>query len=258
MPEAAEAAIEDLVTLVRKLTSSNFSNILITTDHGFLYQHRQLDESDFSVAEPPAGEVTHRNRRFLLGQGFGETAGMKRFSASQLGLAGDTELLIPNSVNRLRVKGAGSRFVHGGASLQEVVLPVLRVGKRREADVRKVDVQIVVSGRNLISSGQIAVMLYQTEPVSAKVQPRQLLAGFHAADGTLLSDEHELLFDFRSDNPREREQPCKFLFTRSADAFNEQEVFLKLRERVGKTTHYQDYASQRFQLRRGYTTDFDL
>ena len=31
---AAEAAIEDLVKLVRKLTSANFSNILITADHG--------------------------------------------------------------------------------------------------------------------------------------------------------------------------------------------------------------------------------
>lgn len=258
LPEAAEAGIEDLVTLVRKLTSSNFSNILITADHGFLYQHRGLDESDFSVAEPSGGEVSFRNRRFLLGTGLAATQGMKHFSASQLGLSGDTEALIPNSINRLRLKGSGSRFVHGGAALQEVVLPLLRVTKRREADLSKVNVQIVGTGRNLITSGQIAVKFYQAEPVSAKIQPRELRAAFFAADGSMLSDEHELVFDFRSENPRERELPCKFLFTRAADAFNGQDVFLKLRERVGKTSHYQDYASHTFQLSRGMTTDFDF
>jgi uncharacterized protein (TIGR02687 family) len=258
LPEAAEGAIEDLVALVRKLTSSNFSNILITADHGFLYQHRPLDESDFSVAEAKGGETLQRNRRFVLGRGLGETHGMKRFTAGQLGLAGDVDVLIPNSINRLRVKGAGSRFVHGGASLQEIVIPVLRVGKQREADLRQVEVQIVMGGRGLITSGQLAVTLYQTEAVSPKVQPRRLVAGIYALDGTLISDEPELLFDFGSENPREREQPCKLLLSRAADGYNGQDVFLKLRERVGKTSHYQDHVSQRLRLRRGIDVDFEF
>ena len=183
---------------------------------------------------------------------------MKHFTAAQLGLAGDLDVLIPNSINRLRVRGAGSRYVHGGASLQEIVLPVLRVGKQREADLRHVDVQIVMGGRGLITSGQIAVTLYQTEPVSPKVQPRRLVAGIYAADGTLISDEPEILFDFRSESPREREQPCKLLLSRAADAYNGKDVFLKLREQVGKTSHYQDHASHRLQLRRGIDVDFDL
>ncbi len=258
LPEAAEGAIEDLVALVRKLTSSNFSNILITADHGFLYQHRPLDESDFSVAEPQGGETFQHNRRFVRGRGLSETQGMKHYTAAQLGLVGDFNVLIPNSINRLRVRGAGSRYVHGGASLQEIVLPVLRVGKQREADLRHVDVQIVMGGRGLITSGQIAVTLYQTEPVSPKVQPRRFVAGIYAADGTLISDEPEILFDFRSESPREREQPCKLLLSRAADAYNGKDVFLKLREQVGKTSHYQDHASHRLQLRRGIDVDFDL
>jgi len=84
--------------------------------------------------------------------------------------------------------------------LQEVVIPVIRVGKQRETDVGQVDVQIFVSGRSLISSGQTAVTLYQTQPVSEKMRPRELLAGIYAADGTLISDEYSLIFDFRSDN----------------------------------------------------------
>ena len=170
LPEAAEDAIEDLTKLVRKLTSANFSNILITADHGFLYQHRALDESDFAIADPKGEEILFRNRRFVIGRGLSATDGMKHFTAANLGLSGDLDVLIPNSINRMRVKGAGSRFVHGGASLQEIVIPVIRVGKQREADVGQVEVQILVSGRNLISSGQTAVTLYQAQPVSEKMR----------------------------------------------------------------------------------------
>ena len=258
LTEAAEGAVEDLTKFVRKLTTANFSNILITADHGFIYQHRALDETDFSVADPTGGEILDTNRRFVLGRNLNETAGMKKFRPDELGLKGEVEVLIPNSINRLRKKGAGSRFVHGGATLQEVVIPVIRVGKRREADVEKVEVQIIVAGKSLISSGQTAVTLYQTQPVSEKQQQRDVLAGIYTSDGTLISDEHQLTFDYTSQNARERELPIKFLLAREADRFNNQDVFLTLRERIGKTSHYDDYSSHRFQLRRGISTDFDF
>ena len=256
--QAVEDAVDDLIKLVRKLTSANFSNILITADHGFLYQHRALGESDFSLADPTGSEILDKTRRFILGRNLGEPAGMKKFSCADLGLAGDFDVLLANSINRLRVKGAGSRFVHGGASLQEIIVPVIQVSKRRETDVSQVDVQIIVSGKSLISSGQITVTLYQNQPVSEKQQPRTVRAGIYAADGTLISDEHELTFDYSSDNSRERERPVTFLLSRQAEAFNNQEVFLRLQEQVGKTSHYQNYASHCFQLHRVFATDLDF
>ena len=101
-------------------------------------------------------------------------------------------------------------------------------------------------------------MVYQAQPVSEKLQQRAVFAGIYAKDDKLISDEHELTFDYQSENARERELPLKFLLSREADAYNNQDVFLKLRERVGKTSHFEEYASHRFQLRRGITTDFDF
>jgi uncharacterized protein (TIGR02687 family) len=258
LPEAVEGALDDLVKLVRKLTSANFKNILITADHGFIYQHRALEDSDFSVAEVTGETVEVRNRRFVLGSGLQETSGLRKYTSADLGLGGDREALIPNSINRLRVKGAGSKFVHGGASLQEVVVPVLKVGKRRSTDVSQVEVQIIASGKSVITTGQIPIAFYQKDPMSEKTQARTLRAGFYAKDDTPISDEHDLVFEYRSENAREREMPRKFLLSREADRFNNQEVFLKLKERVGNTDYYQDYAVQRFQLRRGMETDFDF
>lgn len=258
LPKAADDAIEELIVLVRKLTSANFSNILITADHGFLYQHRMLDESDFSVAEPQGREILFRNRRFVIGRGLEATPGMKKFTCANVGLEGDLDILIPNSINRLRVKGAGSRFVHGGASLQEVVIPVIRVGKKRTAEVKQVEVQIIVSGRNQITSGQTAVIFFQEQPVSEKMQAQELVAGIYAEDGTLISDEHVLKFESVSENAREREIPRKFMLSREADKFNNKDVFLKLRKRIRETSHYEDYKTQCFVLKRGFTTDFDF
>lgn len=257
VPAAAEAAIEDVVKLVRKLTSANFSNILITADHGFLWQHKALEESGFALSEPE-GDIVTRNRRYVIGRGLSSSGGMKKFTAAQLGLAGDQDILIPNSINRLRVKGSGSRFVHGGASLQEIVLPVLRVGKQRKEDIGQVSVQIIPPARAQITTGQIQITFYQAEPVTEKQQPRQVYAAIFASDETLISDEAQLEFDFASENPRERELSRNFLLSRVADAYNNQTVFLKLRTRIGRTSHFEDHASQPLLLKRGINTDFDF
>ena len=36
---------------MKKLTAANASNLIVTADHGFIYQHRAIEESDFSSAE---------------------------------------------------------------------------------------------------------------------------------------------------------------------------------------------------------------
>lgn len=142
-------------------------------------------------------------------------------------------MLIPKSINRLRRQGSGSRFVHGGATLQEVVVPVVKINKKRQSDTSAVEVEIIGSSNQMITSSRISVRFYQATAVTEKTQSRQLRAGIYAQSGELISDSHDLVFDFRSDNPREREIPIRFLLSRQADAFNDQEVILKLEERHG-------------------------
>lgn len=256
--QAAEDAQDDLVKLVKKLANNNVANILVTADHGFLYQDRKLEESDFSSATPEGEEIFHQDRRFVTGRGLKDAPGFKCYNAKQLGLAGELEVQVSKSINRLRLKGSGSRFVHGGATLQEVVVPVLSINKKRQSDVRQVDVDIVRSGANVITTGQIAVMFYQTEPVTEKVQRRVLRAGIYSAEGELISDEQELIFDRVSDNAREREFKTRFILTREAGAKGDLEAELRLSERHGETSHYKDYKSVSYLIRRSFTTDFDF
>ena len=256
--EAAEQTLGDLIRLIKKLTAANANNLLITADHGFIYQNRELDESDFLGDAVSGDDIRYRDRRFVLGKGLSASPAFHHFSSEQLGLDGDMEVQIPKSINRLRLKGSGSRFVHGGASLQEVVIPVLKVNKKRQSDVSAVEVDILRGASSVITSGQLAVTLYQSGPVTEKVQPRHLRAGIYTQSGELISDSHELSFDLTSENPRERELQVRFVLSRKADEANGQEVFLKLEEQHAGTSHYKEYKSLRYLMRRSFTSDFDF
>jgi uncharacterized protein (TIGR02687 family) len=255
--EAAADALEDLVRIVKKLANANANNMIVTADHGFLYQHGQLEDSDFAGQEATGASITHKNRRYVLGAGLDATSSFKHFRPQEVGLEGETELLLPKSINRLRVKGAGSRYVHGGAALQEVILPVVSINKKRQSDLSVVGVDILRGSSTVISAGQLSVAFYQTEPVTEKIQPRTVRAGIYSEAGLPLSDQHTLRFDFAAENARERELRVQFVLTKAADAANNQDVILKLEEQVPDTGYYSEYKSARYTLRRSFTSDFD-
>ena len=255
---AAEETLAELVRLIKKLTNANASNLLVTADHGFIYQHRPLAESDFLSNAPDGDEVLYRDRRFVLGHGLREQPGFRSFTPEQLGLGGTLGVQIPKSINRLRLKGSGSRFVHGGATLQEVVIPVVRINKKRQSDVGKVDVEFIGGGGRTITTGQVAVVLYQTEPVTEKTQARRLRLGLYTLDNDLISDSHDLTFDFVSESPREREQSIRLLLSRKADDVNNQQVELRLEEQVEGTSHFTQYKATRYTIRRSFSSEFDF
>lgn len=254
--EATEEAMEELVKVVKKLTAANASNILITADHGFLYQHNVIDDTDFTEVDVKGSQIFSEKRRFVIGKDLTENSRLKKFTAKQIGLEGDIEIQIPKSINRLRERGSGSRFVHGGASLQEVIIPVITVNKKRQSDVSKVDIDIIGSSTTVITSGQISVAFYQSQAISNKVQARELSAGIYTKDGKLISDRHDLIFDLTSERSRERELKVRFILTKEAEQFNRQEVLLKLKEKVSGTSHESDYKIVRYMLRRSFTSDF--
>ncbi|MBN2706852.1 MAG: BREX-1 system phosphatase PglZ type A, partial [Deltaproteobacteria bacterium] len=256
--EVVEETLVELIKLIKKLTGANASNLLITADHGFIYQNRAIEESDFSNDEI-GGQVLLRARRFVMGSGLVDAPGLGKFTPAMLGLdGGEIEIQILKSINRLRLKGSGSRFVHGGASLQEIVVPVLKINKKRQSDMSRVEVEILRGGNSVITSGQLVVTLYQSLPASDKVRPRKLRIGIYNEAGDLISDSFELTFDQTSENPRERETKMRLMLAREADAANGCEVVLKLEEKLTGTSHYQTYSSLRYLLRRSFTSDFDM
>jgi len=255
--EAVQETLDELIKLIKKLTSANASNLLVTSDHGFIFQNG-VEESDFVSPEANEAESLYRDRRFLLGLNMAKRDGLKHYRADQVGLAGSAEMLIPKSINRLRLSGSCFRYVHGGASLQEVVVPVVSINKSRQSDVAQVDVELIRGSVSTISTGQLAIQLYQLQPVDEKLKARTIRVGIYAQNGELISDQQEIPFDLTSDNPRDREIKTQLVLSSAADAFNNQQVILKLEVRVPNTAQFQGYKSQQYTLRRSFTSDFDF
>ena len=155
---ACQTAIDEVSKLVRKFTSSNANNVIVTSDHGFLYQNRKVEESSFVALSVSKEGATLSTRRFLIGQKLVANPSLLSFTTDQIGLTEGFEVQIARGISRMLEKGSGSRYVHGGASLQEVVVPVIKINKGRASDVSTVKVDAIV-GEIAITSGQLGVIL---------------------------------------------------------------------------------------------------
>ncbi|RJO11570.1 BREX-1 system phosphatase PglZ type A, partial [Acinetobacter baumannii] len=125
---AVEYAIEELTELSRKiLMHFNISTLLITADHGFLFQQSKLESADrSSLTEKPTNALKSK-KRYVIGHGLPESKeAWKGSTQATAGTLSATDFWIPKGANRFHFVG-GSRFVHGGIMPQEIVVPVLMV-----------------------------------------------------------------------------------------------------------------------------------
>ncbi|WP_341258305.1 BREX-1 system phosphatase PglZ type A [Gordonia malaquae] len=250
---AAADAIRELLDVIKKLAGANATNIIVTADHGFLYQRSKLAEQFNLTAKPHGEEIVKLNRRYVLGRGLKDDPAFTTFTPEQLGLASDLEVQIPNSIHRIVQPGAGFQFVHGGASLQEIVVPVITINKSRNDTVEPVHVDIHPES-NRITTGQIVVKLYQSSKVEPHRPARTLRAGLYFGD-TLISDEKEMTFDSTSDTGRDRFQSVTLLLSKDADAANNQHVEFRLSERIEGTDQWKKYKIAPYTIKRAFAVD---
>lgn len=182
----------------------------MTADHGFLFQDSALEALDKSkLLAKPAGSIVSK-KRYLIGRNLGSSdqvhAGFIRDTA---GVSDDMMFWSPKGVNRFHFVG-GARFIHGGASLQEVAVPVLKVQqvrgqKARETAVRKA--LVTVLGNNFtITTNRYVFNLLQTEPVSERVHPAVLRVGLFDEAGEAVSVVEQVSMDSDSQNLDQRQR----------------------------------------------------
>jgi len=117
------------VQAVRRVRDIGYSRIIITTDHGFF--HWQPDDHDVDDRKPD-GDIRWKHRRAMVGYELSHPTAIKT-SVTQ----SDLDLLLPRSTNAFRTYGKLG-FFHGGATLQEMVIPVVIANwpvKTRKAEV---------------------------------------------------------------------------------------------------------------------------
>ncbi len=243
-----------IIKLLKHLANMNMNNVIITADHGFIYQNTPIHESDFATYDKPGNNLIF-NRRFIISEKLKEQLSFKKFTGKQVNLNENIEVLIPKSINRLKVQASGSRFVHGGASLQEIIIPVIEVNKKRVSDVNYVDIDVLNKNSN-ISSNQIPVNLYQKDAVEDKLLALSLRIGFYSKTGMLISNQEIVNFNSDSSETRLRETKLKFIFSNESEQFNNQDISLRLEEKIKGTSQYKLYKEYSYHLMISFLSDF--
>ena len=118
---ACAEAIEEIHKLVKKLTGYvSAPKFFITADHGFLYKRDRLQE--FDKVSYPKDKCLYTNKRFLITEdAVNEQGIMARTMAYLNKLYVDT----PVGADIFKVAGGGQNYVHGGTSLQEMIVRYL-------------------------------------------------------------------------------------------------------------------------------------
>jgi len=255
--QAVEQTFDDLEQILRKIASLKGSQAVITADHGFLFQQEPVDAND-RAQFPTAKELTFKNRRFALGTGIMASAGQKVFTADELGLSGNWEAVFPLGLDRFPRSGSGSRFVHGGTSLQEVVVPVIRLKRERKDESRVVEAELLRVPAK-ITMGKLTFGLFQLEPVEPKKRlPLQLRIGLYAkADGALLCAHRTVLLDSAASEAREREQQVVLELSNAAGDYNNQILELRLERQLEGVAKPVPYKTVELKLQRPFGSDFD-
>ncbi|WP_425004474.1 BREX-1 system phosphatase PglZ type A [Mycolicibacterium sp. S3B2] len=256
IPQACDRAIDEIANLARKFGrgKTRASRILVTADHGFLFQSSELEPSDYLSEAAHGEQILARKRRYVVGRGLRDDPAFTLWTAEQLGLNGDIQVQIPRSLHRLRIQGTGVRYVHGGATLQEVVVPLVTLTQSRNKDVSKVTVDLNTSGPTVTSS-TVLVMLTQREAVTGKRRGRTLRVGVYANDGTLLSNERTVVIDSRSEDIRDRHMNVELVLGDDADTYNGQTVQVRADELVHDTIT--EYRATSVTLQRGFGGFYD-
>jgi uncharacterized protein (TIGR02687 family) len=255
--QAVEQSFEELDAILRKISSLKGSQAVITADHGFLFQQEPVDANDRS-AFPAAKELTFKNRRFALGTDIKPSAGQKVFTASELGLAGSWEAVFPLGLDRYPRSGSGSRFVHGGTALQEVVVPVIRLKRERKDESRTVEAELLRVPPKITTS-RLSFGLFQLEAVEPRKRlPLQLRISLVAkGDGALLCEPRTVLLDSAASEAREREQQLMLELSNAAADYNNKSVELRLEQLLEGVATPVPYKTVELKLQRPFGSDFD-
>lgn len=234
--EAAADTVTELAQLVSFIVNSlNGSNVLVTADHGFLYQESALEEADKSVlSEKPEGALLAK-KRYILGHNFGDSgkawAGNTSLTAGTE-LAGSLDFWVPKGANRFHFVG-GARFVHGGAMPQEIVIPVIaiRESETEAAKIKSVGISLLGASNKVVTNTQRFEFI-QNEAVSERVLARSVVISLRDGDKPI-SNEQTVIFDSNSQLLDERKRSLMLTVLSGAYDRN-RDYFLVARDAVTK------------------------
>ena len=216
---ACDDAIQELKNLT-KIICNDFgaTHILFTADHGFLYTYSPLTEDDKIDKTGFVNRIVEYGRRYAIMMKDSDPDYLQKVQF--LGGTSEYDAFAPKENVRIKMNGSGLNFVHGGISLQEMVVPVIDYHflrnqykqyqrNQKKYDTKPVEVSLL-SATHKVSNMIFSLNFYQKEPVGDNREAATYQLYFTDSNGKQISDVAKIIADKTSDNGQERTFRCSF------------------------------------------------
>lgn len=178
---ACREAINQLRVLISRLHATwNVNNVILTSDHGFIYNDIRFEEKDkHSIME----DCIEKKTRYYLTNSNKDVEGIAKFplkSVSGMTATSEVYVAVPLGSNRLAAPG-GYNFAHGGATLQEMIIPVIHSKLRKVEKTEKVNLSLMNHNLSVISS-RLKLQVIQSEAVTMNIRERRIVCCVYSGD----------------------------------------------------------------------------
>lgn len=226
--DACRKAIDEIDQIVSRIINNlNGHHVVVTADHGFLFRDSDPDELDRNALGAKPGGTVVAKKRYLIGKSLGSvTQAHAGHISDTAGTTDDMMFWVPKGVNRFHFVG-GARFVHGGASLQEVIVPVVTIRHQRGAKAKATEIKktsITVLGGNFrITTNRYVFTFLQTEGVSDRIKPVSAKVCLMSSTGQVISNVERVTMDSPSEDLGQRQR--KVSLSLAGGPFSKAETF---------------------------------
>ena len=235
---ASSEAIKEIQTLIVKLYQTlQISNFIVTADHGYLYRDLKVDDSlkynDVSKLKP-----LELSRRYAIVNDDTSVPYTLKFKLDYMG-KNNQSVIMPYSYDYFKSPG-GIQYVHGGASLQEIVVPLLKISELRSGALKEsmgpVGVRIKSLNRT-ITQRSFTIDFEQYEKVADKKTERKLITYFVDDQGNDVSGRYSFIANSESDDLNQRITRIRFTLN-NIDFNRDRRYMLILRDETQGESEY--------------------
>ena len=210
--DVAQNAVDEILTLIRKLYNNlQISNFYVTADHGFLYRRNEVEESQkygniVSLHEPDT------SKRYIITDNNIEIPYTLEFTLNTVS-NGEYKVIAPYGYDLFKTQGGGLQYVHGGTSLQEIVVPIIHIGELRAASNKEAVSPVGVRLKSItrkITNRSFTLEFEQYEKVEERKQAITCETYLVDEDGNNVSGEYRFVAASDSDDVDSRSTKIRF------------------------------------------------
>ncbi|GMA47337.1 hypothetical protein GCM10025854_15870 [Tetragenococcus muriaticus] len=211
--DACEKAIKEIFKFIQRMhNAGSVYRFVVTADHGFIYRRSKIAEAD-KIENPSANKEDRVERRFILSKNDYTEMGTKSYSLGKILNNDDPRnICVPITSSIFKKAGGGQNYIHGGASIQEMLIPVLEITAAKGSSAKEpISVELTTNNYHIIGLST-SLEFYQKQAVDENYASVSYRLYFEDEQGERISNEVNYVANSKDTNANRRFSKFDFEF----------------------------------------------